>query len=209
MNLEPFDWNVVVIGYWNPAILTPAGVGRRLFGLAVGTPLLVEVPIDGLAPHRVKHDGLTVTAELGRLLVHADDPKYALLDRARQIAVRAMSDLPETPLTAAGFNIRFRIGEPSNEFLAATNAGVDNLLSDTGFKIESRSLGRSVKCEDGVLNLSIQQGQDSRIELNFDRQSSKREELIEWLQFPLAKVEETVSRVFDKVIQIPLEGIGK
>lgn len=209
MNLEPFDWNVVIIGYWNPAILTPAGIGRRLFDLQEGTPLLVEVPIDGLAPHRVKHEGLTVTAEVGRLVVHADAPTYEVLERARKIAIRAMDKLPETPLTAAGFNIRTRIGEPSDELLAATTAGVDNLLSDAGFEIDARAIRRSVKCGDGLLNLNIQQGQDYRIELNFDRQSSKREELVSWLQFPIASVQKTVAQVFEKIVQVQLEGMGE
>ncbi len=64
-----FDWDVVVVGFWNPAILTPAGIWKRLFELEQGTPVELEVPIDGLAPYRVSHEEITVTAERGSHIV--------------------------------------------------------------------------------------------------------------------------------------------
>ena len=209
MSLEAFDWNVVVAGYWNPAILTPAGIAQRLFGLAEGSPVLVEVPIDGLAPYRVRHDNLTVTAEMGRLVVNADSPHYALLDRARGIAIRAIEALPETPLTAAGFNVRVKIGDPPNELLAALGPPLDHLLSDAALVIEGSGLTRALKTGDGVLNLAIRAGTDITVEFNFHRQSSKHDELVSWLKYPIKDVDEIVSLVFDKVIRIPLGQIGK
>jgi len=209
MNLEPFDWNVVIVGYWNRAILTPAGIGRRLFELEDGIPVLVEVPMDGLAPHRVKYSDLTVTAETSRLVVHADVPKYELLDRARKIAVRAIESLPGTPLSAAGFNIRMRIKEPSDELLTSLMSGVDNSLSDAGFEIHSRSLRRRLKFQDGLLNLDIEEDEDFSIVFNFDRQSSKKGDLITWLQMPIIEVENVVAHIFEKVLQTKLEGVGR
>jgi len=209
MNLNPFDWNVVIVGYWNRAILTPAGIGRRLFGLEEGTPVLVEVPMDGLGPHRVKYSDLTVTAETGRLVVHADIPKYDLLDRARKAAILAMKSLPETPLIAAGFNVRVRIKDPSDELLTSLTSGLDNALSDAGFEIYSRSLRRKLKFKDGTLNLDVEEGDDFRVIFNFDRQSSKKEDLIAWLQLPVAEIEDVVSSVFEKVLRTKLEGVGE
>lgn len=209
MNLEPFDWNVVIVGYWNLAILTPAGIGHRLFGLEKGTPVMVEVPMDGLAPHRVKYDGLTVTAETGRLVLHADDPKYDLLDRAREAAVLAIQSLPETPLSAAGFNVRVRIKDPSDELLTSMAAGVDNELSDAGFEIQARSLRRRLKFHDGIMNLDMEEDEDIRIVLNFDRQSHIKNDLIQWLQVPITEVKRVVGEIFIKILHTRIEGIGK
>lgn len=209
MKLEALDWNVIVVGFWNRAILTPAGIGRRLFNLEKGTPVLVEVPMDGLASPRVKHERLTVIAEYGRLVIGADDPQYTELDRARAVAVQAIESLPETPLTAAGFNIRFRADEASDKLLAITSCGSDALLSDSSFVITERTLKRALNWRDGILNLSISQGKVIGVELNFHRQSSKKEDLATWLKHPMRDVEETVQILLEKVIQIPMGEIGK
>jgi len=209
MTFEPFDWNVVIVGYWNRAILTPAGIGRRLFGLEEGTPVLVEVPMDGLGPHRVKHNGLTVIAETGRLVVHTDASEYDFLDRARQAAVLAIKSLPETPLSAVGFNVRVRIKEPTDKLLTLLTAGVDNSLSDADFKIQSRSLRRRLLFQRGVLNLEMEHDENFRVVLNFERQSSKKNDLIEWLRIPIIEIEDVVANVFEKVLIIESEGFGR
>jgi hypothetical protein len=207
MAIETFDWSVVVAGYWNPAILTPSGIARRLFELDEGTPIAVEVPMDGLAPHRVRHDGIIVTAEPGRLALTVEVPGLANLERARQIAVRAITRLPETPLTAAGFNIRLKLDDPPEQLLNATTADAEKLLSDAGFLIKSRSLRRSIRIGDGLLNLDIRQGDgvDTKIEFNFHRQSSSLVELREWLETPCNDVKRVCSTILEKLAGLKFE----
>jgi hypothetical protein len=209
MGIEAFDWNVIVAGYWNRAILTPSGIARKLFGLEEGAPVEIAVPLDGIGPHRVKYAGLTVVVEKNRLVVQAQDAKFCELDHAREICSKAIDELPETPLTAAGFNVRVRTEDPPDVLLTSTKSQIDDLLSDEDFSIESRSLSRSLSWKGGFLNLNIQQGKDLRVELNFHRQSSKSKELIDWMQIPMSDVEQTVIQVFDNIIRMPLGGIGK
>lgn len=205
MNVEKVDWNVVVAGFWNPAILTPAGIARRLFGLPEGTPVLVEVSTNGVAPYRVKHDNLTVTAEMGRLVVNADAPTYELLDCARKAAAKAIKGLPDTPLTAAGYNVRVQINDPQDALLSAAGCPLDNLISDAGFTIGTRILHRSLEMEIGSLNLSIQQDANVRVELNFHLQSADPKKLTDWLEYPINEVEKKVSSVMEKVFQVSME----
>jgi len=207
MTIEPFDWNVVVVGYWNPAILTPSGIARRLFELDEGTPIAVEVPMDGLAPHRVRHDGIIVTAEPGRLALTVEVPTLTNLERARQIAIRAMDKLPETPLTAAGFNIRLKIDDPPEQLLKATTADADKLLSDASFRIKTMSIRRSIEHGHGLLNLEIRQGNsaDTKIEFNFHRQSSALSELREWLETPCHGVKTVCSTILEKLAGLTFE----
>jgi hypothetical protein len=54
MPLKPYDWNVVVLGHWNQAILTPQGIAERLFQLPSETEIGIEVPMDAIGPFRVK-----------------------------------------------------------------------------------------------------------------------------------------------------------
>ena len=207
MAAEPFDWNVVVVGYWNSAILTPSGIARRLFGLDEGTPIVVEVPMDGLAPHRVRHEEIIVTAEPGRLALTVEVPTLKNLERARQIAIRAMEKLPETPLTAAGFNIRLKLDDPPEQLLKATTADADTLLSDAGFTIKTRTTRRSIEHGDGLLNLEIRQddGADTKIEFNFHRQSATLAELQEWLRTPCADVKTKCSTILEKLAGLTFE----
>ena len=209
MSIEGTNWNVVVAGYWNPAILTPSGIAHRLFGLAPGTPVLIEVPVEGLAPYRVKHENLTVTAELGRLVISADTPRYELLERAKQIAAKAVEGLPETPLTAAGYNVRVKVSDPGDDLFMGAQSSVDASLSDAGFAIESRGLRRALKIGDGVLNFTLQQGEDVTVELNFHRQSHDRDDLVNWLRYPINKVEEDVALILEKVLRIQVGELGK
>ena len=197
MALEAFDWNVVVVGYWNPAILTPGGIGKRLFGLEKGTPIAVEVPIDGLAPYRIRHGGLTVTAELGRLALVADTPSLARLDLARGVASRAIESLPETPLTACGFNVRFKMADLPAKVLTGTRAVLDDWLSDADFKITSRAVLRSIEFQDGILNLAVRQISDAEthVEFNFDRQTHEVAALRAWLALPMEEVRTSVTKV--------------
>jgi hypothetical protein len=209
MSLVGFDWNVVVIGFWNPAILTPGGIGRRLFGLEKGTPIAVEVPVDGLAPYRVTHEEITVTAEPGRLTVYAKSPNYAILDRARSVAIRAIEDLPETPVTAAGFNIRVKVESLPEALIPAITPRLDALLSDADFSIETRLLSRALKHGDGLLNMSLEQKESLTVLLNFDQRSTKGIDLVSWLRQPMDGVQSTVACIFEKVIGIPLGDLGK
>jgi len=203
VNMEPYEWNVVILGFWNPAILTPAGIAKRLLGLEENTPIGVEVPLDGLAPFRVKYDNVTVTAEVGRLTILSDLPEYDLLARSMKIATKAICSLPETPLTAAGFNLKFRIDDPTDDLIAALVTPLDNRISDAEFSIKSRRTKRSLEYDKGTLNLDIKldETQKIKIHFNFHRQSAKQEDLTEWLETPIDKVRKTVNSINKKVFQ--------
>src|SRR6266478_1019531 len=106
MPLEPYDWNVVVLGRWNRAILTPNGIASRLFELPPETEIGIEVPMDAIGPFLVSHGDLTVMVGGAQLMVQATENNFSSLERAMRVARRAMEKLPETPVVAAGFNIR-------------------------------------------------------------------------------------------------------
>lgn len=204
MAVSPTDWNVVVAGFWNPAILTPAGIAKRLFGLPEGTPILVEVPMDQLLPYRVKHEGVTITAEMGRLTIVTDTPNFNSLQSAMAIAARAIHELPETPFSAAGFNVRYKLDDAPDQLLTSTTPPIDGTISDAGFAIESRSIKRSLTFNAGILNLEIQSLKNSevRIEFNFHRQERDKARLIEWLTTPIDEVKATVGKIMSGVAHL-------
>jgi hypothetical protein len=58
LNPQPFNWDVVIVGFWNRAILTPNGIAKRLFKLPEGSGIEVLVPVNSLEPSQVKHNGI-------------------------------------------------------------------------------------------------------------------------------------------------------
>ncbi len=120
------DWNVVVVGSWNLAILTPAGITQRLFGLKDGETTIVELPLEAPGPYRVSHNGVTVVPSPGRLEVVPRESTNEGLVAAAEIAARAVSALPETLFQAAGVNIRFRFDSVPDVLVRGSSAAADS-----------------------------------------------------------------------------------
>lgn len=209
MSVEPFDWNVVVVGYWNPAILTPGGIAKRLFGLSEGKAVMVEVPLDSLAPYRVRYDGMIVTADSSRLAITTEAPNLTNLAKAKQIASCAIQALPETPFSAAGYNVRFTMDEPTPRIAEALTAPIDSLLSDADRKIIAQGLRRTVEFGEGVLNLEVSNDSAEdfglKVGFNFDLKSSSIDEIQHWLETPIDHVRESVSSILKSVFEIPFQ----
>ncbi|MET0110029.1 MAG: hypothetical protein ABW084_14095 [Candidatus Thiodiazotropha sp.] len=83
----PIDWNIVVVGAWNVAILTPEGIARRLFNLEPGTPIEVQVAMDVGAPIRVRHDNI---------IVQPSPTSLVITPQAHYINIAAVRSLKDT-----------------------------------------------------------------------------------------------------------------
>lgn len=185
------DWNVVVVGYWNRAILTPAGIAKRLFEVAEGTPVAVEVPMDVVGAYRVRHEGLTVSLQGTQLIIGSDVSDFRGLGRAMTVAGRAIAALPVTPLIAAGINVRYRQEPVTAPLAGLTKAQLEDHLSDAGFSVSQRTLQLSVAFQQGQLNVSVQTLTEGPCEIvfNFHRTSESTADLQSWLATPIEEVE--------------------
>ncbi len=112
MSIVSEEWSVVILGAWNRAILTPAGISKRLFGLPKGTQVEVMVPLDVLAPFKVRHEDTSVAAAADRLIINPSKCNYTNMQKPMNIACKALGNLPETPVSAAGYNFKFKSGKP-------------------------------------------------------------------------------------------------
>ncbi len=202
MELEPFDWNVVIAGYWNRAILTPNGIAKRLFKIPSGTGMEVLIPVDLLEAPQVRYDGIVVRVEDRRLIIGAANGSFEALGRAMEMGRNALDALPDTPVLAAGFNVRFKsVGDRVEIDRMVASTELDSCLSDAGYEITGRLLNRKVRCKDsifekGVITLSLDvQEESAKIELNFQRDSRDVQELVGWLNAPRADVEKAVDHI--------------
>ncbi len=197
------DWNIVIIGDWNRAILTPKGIAERLFGLPPKTPVGVLVPLDHYGPYQVKHEEISVIAAADRVIVSPEKAEFSLLQKALSISKRAITGLPETPVTAAGINLRFSAPLPNDALAELTSHPLDNRLSDIGLTISNRSLRRAVKFKNGQLNIHVDQDDQSySILLNFDILSSNPKDIEQWLDTPIADLSSISKSLFNDYFKL-------
>ena len=191
----PVDWNIVIAGAWNVAILTPEGVARRLFDLEPGTPVEVQVAVDVGAPIRVRHENIIVQPSPTSLVITPQDSTAEALENSVIIASRALTCLPETPMSAAGLNLRFLFDEIPDSLIEAGKSVIDDKLTDAGFEIVEKMLKRRIVWEDGVLNLEISEREDSSalVVFNYHKNSNSPEELKAWLESHQAMLENCTS----------------
>jgi hypothetical protein len=201
VSFEPFDWNVVVVGRWNQAILTPAGIAKHVFKLASHQMLPVKVPLDGLMPYLVgdPEERVEVAVEANRLLIQLRKLEYGVLGTAMNMGANVLESLPHTPVTAAGFNIKFRQKEADQERgYLTSHSEIDDGLSDAGFTISRRTLSRGLTYESGLLNVDITtDSKGMQVAFNFHLASNDCTDLVQWLHLSTENVKSSVSRIMD------------
>ena len=205
MPARAFDWNVVVVGAWNLAILTPQGIARRLFDLAPGLPIQVQIAVDGTAPMRVTHNRVTVLPDVGSITVQPAEQNVAALDSAAAIARRGMTSLPETPVAAAGVNFRFRFDALPDSLIRALYSSLDDRLADAEQRTTGSALTRTLRWRlDGVVNLELQQNEDApgTLLFNYHRGSTSNADLIAWLG-EVPAMHEHAMQLYHGVLELP------
>ena len=208
--LTPKEWSAVVVGRWNRAILTPSGIAKRLFHLEEGTPVAVFVAIDALDPPQVKHEGFSVVAGWDRLIVQPETCDFEGLQKAMAIACRAMENLPETPVIAAGMNVKYNSSEALEALQQITrHEWWDAQLSDRRYEIAGRSLIRALKWSEGQINFSVAEEPTGAflVQLNFHRESTSVDDLKKWVSTPISEINDQVKQVLFDCMQIKPEDI--
>ncbi|MCG7946176.1 MAG: hypothetical protein N0C84_07505 [Candidatus Thiodiazotropha taylori] len=198
----PIDWNIVVVGAWNVAILTPEGIARRLFNLEPGTPIQVQVAMDVGAPIRVRHDNIIVQPSPTSLVITPQESTPEALANSVTIAQRALDSLPETPMTAAGLNIRYQYEQCPDSLIEAGNSVIDDKLTDAAFEITEKMLKRKIVWDDGVLNLDVHERDDASalVVFNYHKNSNLPGELGDWLG-KHAQMLENCATIIDTLVE--------
>lgn len=206
--LEPTDWTVVVVGRWNRSILTPEGIGRRLFKVPPETPLEIELAIDVMLPPRVTYNGLRVAVSSQRLIIESLGCNFAELERGRDLARNALSNLGETPVSAAGVNVKYIYKEPDDHLtriFELMNCELDDRLAPIGDRVIKRTLSRSMPVGAGNLNLTLLEDEQSQllVHLNYECISEDLTTLNQWLQWPIGECEQNVKASLSNALEVP------
>lgn len=162
-------FNLVAIGSWNPAILSPQWVKHHLVPEA-GQDVLLAIPMQPMALPRLTADGVNIYPGNEQLVFDCVELGDEALRKVGEKFGRICGLLPHTPVSAIGLNFRFQ-GSVDNEpqlveLFSFSDAA--NISADT-YKLRASSVRRSFVLGDGtLLNLSIDNaGAEFRLEFNF------------------------------------------
>lgn len=195
----------MVIGHWNTAILTPVGIAKRLFRVAGDEQVLVGMPLNMVGPLRVKRGDIEVSVTSDALLVASLKPSFAALGSARDVASAAVASLPETPLTAVGYNVRLLGGKAAIAPLLAC-PGLDNgaMTSITG-----RVVVRRIAWQGGTINVKLEEveGDQTKLEFNFHRDATEADEIRGWLSKPMPEVSGWIKSFVENALKTKTEGM--
>lgn len=205
----PSDWNVVVVGSWNLAIFTPAWIAENLYQVGPDTPVNVQIAFNRAAPMQVTYQDLTVSPDDNRLAVVPHQPEPSAIARAAEVAARALEALPVTPVRAVGVNFRYLFPRVPDELQAYLRSSLDEELAELGHRTSGRGLRRGLVWNGGALNLSVEEDDKlaARVALNFDRQSTDRNQLREWLG-QCAEMAAETEKILNDVLKIAREDNG-
>ncbi len=102
--------NLVLVGSWNVAILTPQWIAHHLPWLKVdGKAIPVEVALGIGQRLRFSVADVLIQPSPNRLDLVAKTEAEAVYDTIARIASSIVEKLPHTPITAVGHNVAFRL----------------------------------------------------------------------------------------------------
>lgn len=157
-------WNIVVLGHWDPLILTPRWVGEHLASGEVN----VELPAHARLPPRLNFDGVATLVVEGRLVVAPHKADRPGLAAAEKMVVRLLELLPHTPVNGLGVNFQWllpRSGKVADALRPADEAAV----ASAGYEVAQVTLRRRLTSKEHVVNLSVESADDgkARVSANF------------------------------------------
>lgn len=189
---KPEGWTIVVVGHWNRAILTPAWVGKEVFGESAVEVLLSPSPT---APVVYRAPSVEVQLFDDRLILHPRELTDEGLLAAEESCCKVLKALPHTPLTGVGVNFRFEERSPSDELLDMFNAPDAAVLFEQGWEISRRTLVRRLRRDANTLHLTLTLDEgDSRVDIQCNFHTDTEDAIAE----STTKAADTAREAIDK-----------
>ncbi|WP_155623239.1 hypothetical protein [Burkholderia diffusa] len=153
--------NLVIVGAWNPAILTPNWIAEKAMHRPVGANFQVQVDLPianlnfGNARPRLAFEGIAVSSEPHALtfqLPYEDEERANL---GVTTAANILDLLSHTPVTGFGFNFGFQFDQP-NQALLDTFGGTAFLadaVADENAELVSQGWGGTVRSDRRLINV--------------------------------------------------------
>src|SRR5688572_14645021 len=145
-------WTVVCAGHWNRMIFTPEWVSEHLFHVAEFERLVPFMPEPSVL-YQLALVSLHVAEN--RIVLSARRCTAAALAESERIAVEALRELPNTPVSAVGVNFSFVDEAPAPDLLGLFTAADNAELVGNNWVIQSQGLSRRIISENLTLNVKL------------------------------------------------------
>jgi hypothetical protein len=154
MELIPHNWNVIVVGLWNKAILVPNFVSENIFGNLTGATFNVQIPVNLIGPPRIKNGDFVFIPDNQQIIIEIENCTIENLLKAMDYAKKSIEVLPLTPFFASGFNINYEIRDINTTVLSnIMNSKIDNILSHQDYNIIDKKIVRTLSFNGGQINI--------------------------------------------------------
>jgi len=109
--LDSNSSNIILVGRWNPAIITPDWLRAQFPDFITQTEYDAEFIPTAIPKIRFIVEGLRVAPSSARLTISPDTDSEGVFDRIATLAAGIYTKLPHTPIPAVGHNFFFRLEE--------------------------------------------------------------------------------------------------
>jgi len=101
-------WNIVLLGAWNPAILTPPWLAKHVLD-ADSVPVELSLSLGSIEERQISFPdhGFRLAVQPGKLVLTPFSLNHAHIIKAQTVAVVLLEKLSHTPVSGVGVNYRF------------------------------------------------------------------------------------------------------
>lgn len=152
--------SIVLVGSFNPAILTPQWIARNALGYEVGQQFQVQMlaPVIGFgAMPQYTFDGITYIPNFQNITFQLANLDNAGRERVASTIATILEQLPHTPIAGIGFNFGFSLPNPNDSVLSLLNAS--NELAEAfpnGATTVNRNWGNTLTWEESIVSVQAQ-----------------------------------------------------
>lgn len=168
-------WSLVIVGRWNPAILSPEWLSAQVFDRK---PLGILFPVIGGFSPIFEAQDIRFTVGPDKVVFAPAKAADDVLNRIEVAASHILTTLPHTPIAAFGENFAYKLDDLPEGLAAMLEHPNDERLRKYGNR-RSVWMGRTIEMERCRLNLTITSGQPNRVDLNFHYEVTAAEKAAE------------------------------
>ncbi|MBF0524205.1 MAG: hypothetical protein HQK56_03810 [Deltaproteobacteria bacterium] len=199
-------WSIVLAGYWNHNIFSPEWITEHLTD---STKIKIEFPMSKPLTHpRYRFDNIILQFTPNELVLSPEYQNNSTLLSLESVAIKILTELQHTPLSAVGINFWFVEDDPQRTLLGIFGISDTQSLSTHGFKIKSTTVERTLTDDTLIINLMLQYKEDGKISIGFNfhclvSSTAEAKKFIE--TFNVKSLRQRAYEILDSVYDAPVD----